>query len=230
MKQELLDKLKGKLIVSCQALAGNALRDSYCMGAMARAAMQGGAAAIRANGVEDITEIRKRVDIPIIGINKTAADPVYPYITPTFEHAKEIAGLGIDIIAVDATLRPRRDGGTAAELIRRIKDELGLIVMADIATLEEGIAAAECGADIVATTLSGYTPQSVKMEGPDYELIRQLVKAVKTPVIAEGRFHSPEDIAKGFAAGAHAIVIGKIITNPEFITRTYIQKCQELCK
>ena len=224
----LFEKLKGKLIVSCQALQGNALRSSHAMALMAQAAAQGGAGGIRANGVEDITAIRERVQtLPIIGINKAPIDPEYPYITPDFEHAKEIAFCGVDIIAVDATLRPRRDGKTAAELIARIKNELHLPVMADIATLEEAIAAEQAGADIVATTMAGYTSQRVRTVGPDLDLLRKVVRSVRCPVIAEGRFLTPEDLCDGFDIGAMSIVIGKMITNPEFITRRFIEQANQ---
>ena len=226
--KSLIEKLKGRLIVSCQALPGNALRPSSCISAMAEAAMLGGAGAIRANGVEDILAIVRRVSIPVIGINKTAIDPDYPYITPDFEHAQEIAALGIDMIAIDATLRPRRDGKSPSELIYRIKNELHLPVMADIATLEEGIAAAAAGADVVATTMSGYTAGRKRTEGPDIELVRELCAHIQCPVIAEGRYISSEDADNGFSAGAHAVVIGKAITNPEFITRRIISSSRYL--
>lgn len=228
LDRSLFEKLQGKLVVSCQALQGNALRSSHAMALMAQAAAQGGAGGIRANGVEDITAIRERVKtLPIIGINKAPIDPEFPYITPDFEHAKAIANCGVDIIAVDGTLRPRRDGKTAAELISRIKNELNLPVMADIATLEEAIAAEKAGADIVATTMAGYTPQRARCIGPDLDLLRKVVRAVRCPVIAEGRFLTPEDLCDGFDIGAMAIVIGKMITNPEFITRRFIEQANE---
>lgn len=221
---KLLTSLKGGLIVSCQALEGNPLRDTECIARLAEAAYFGGAVAIRANGVEDLKAIRSRVTVPIVGINKTAPSPDIPYITPTFESALEIAPTGCEIIALDATLRPRPDGGDAATLIRRIKEELGLLVMADISTFEEGVAAAKAGADLVATTLSGYTAYSPKTEGPDLELIRKLHAEVAVPIIAEGRFHSPEDIVQGLECGAHAVVVGKMITNAMYITKYFVGK------
>lgn len=219
---ELIKKMENGLVVSCQALPGNPLRDPSHMAAMALAAELGGAVAIRANGVEDISAIKERVSIPIIGINKTERSLDTPFITPDFEHAEEIARLGVEIIALDATDRPRPNGITIKELIRRIKDELGVLVMADIATFEEGVAAAEYGADIVATTLSGYTTYSPLTKGPDLELIRRLRSTIDRPIIAEGRFTSPEDIKMGIEAGAHAVVIGKAITNVQFNTDRFI--------
>ena len=220
----LVSTLKGRLIVSCQALAGNALRSSEAMALMARAAMQGGAAAIRANGVDDITAIRKKVTIPIIGLNKEAASPDIPYITPTFEHARAVVEAGADIIALDATARPRPGNVSAADLIRRVKNELHVPVMADIATFQEGIMAAEAGADLISTTLSGYTADSPRLPGPDLNLIKQLTAATSVPVVAEGRFHTPEELALAFHCGAFAAVIGKMITNPEFITKYFISR------
>ncbi|MBR2439349.1 MAG: N-acetylmuramic acid 6-phosphate etherase [Lentisphaeria bacterium] len=220
----LVSTLKGRLIVSCQALAGNALRSSEAMALMARAAMQGGAAAIRANGVDDITAIRKKVIIPIIGLNKEAASPDIPYITPTFEHARAVVEAGADIIALDATARPRPGNVSAADLIRRVKNELHVPVMADIATFQEGIMAAEAGADLISTTLSGYTADSPRLPGPDLNLIKQLTAATSVPVVAEGRFHTPEELALAFHCGAFAAVIGKMITNPEFITKYFISR------
>lgn len=219
---EILERMKGGLVVSCQALEGNPLRAPIHMSALALAAELGGAVAIRANGVEDIAAIKKLVHVPIIGINKTERSLDTPYITPTLESAKEIADLGVEIIALDATNRPRPNGGSAAELIAQIKSKLGVLVMADIATFEEGVAAAEAGADIVATTLSGYTTYSAPTVGPDLELVRRLTAAVKVPVIAEGRYTSPADLAEGWKAGAHAVVIGKILTNIQFSTNHFI--------
>lgn len=218
----IIEQIKGGLIVSCQARPGNPLRGAEHMAAMAEAAELGGAVGIRADGPADIAEIKKRTKLPVIGIYKTEPSPEIPYITPDFEHAKAIAELGVEIIAVDATLRPRPNGVDIAELIQRIKNELGVLVMADIATFEEGVAAAEAGADIVATTLSGYTTYSLLTDGPDYELIKKLKAEINVPVIAEGRFTTPQELKEGLECGAHAVVIGKAITNITFSTDKFI--------
>lgn len=224
---EVLEKLHKRLIVSVQALPGNPLRDTYCIAHLAAAAAAGGAAGIRANGVQDLTEIRKLVNLPIIAINKYKPSPTEPYITSDIKAAREIYGLG-EIIAVDATLRP--DNERAAKLIAQIHEETDALVMADISTLEEGIAAFKAGADIVATTLSGYTQYTVKTEGPDLDLIKALCDNVDVPVIAEGRFLTPEDVDMGLHAGAHSVVIGKMITNAMFITNQFISKSKEIKK
>ena len=143
-------------------------------------------------------------------------------------HAEAIAKLGVEIIALDATIRPRPDGPAVNELIARVKKELNGLVMADIATFEEGVAAAKAGADIVATTLSGYTLQSKMTEGPDYELIHRLKAAIDTPIIAEGRFTTPAHLAEGWKAGAHAVVIGKAITNVQFSTDLFLKEARKL--
>lgn len=224
---DILEKLRNKLIVSVQALPSNPLRDTYCIAHLAAAAAAGGAAAIRANGVEDLTAIRKLVDLPLIAINKYTPSPTEPYITADIQAARAIYGLG-EIIAVDATMRPDKE--RAAKLIAQIHEESDALVMADISTLEEGIAAAKAGADIVATTLSGYTQYTVKTPGPDLDLIKALRNAVDVPVIAEGRFLTPEDVDAGFDAGAHSVVIGKMITNAMFITSQFIGKSRRIEK
>jgi putative N-acetylmannosamine-6-phosphate epimerase len=227
-KNKILEQIRGGLILSCQARPGNPLRGSEHMAAMAAAAELGGAVAIRADGPDDIAAIKRRIHIPVIGIYKTEPSPEFPYITPDFAHAEAIAKLGVEIIALDATIRPRPDGTDVNELIARVKNELGVLVMADIATFEEGVAAAKAGADIVATTLSGYTLQSKMTKGPDYELIHRLKAAIDTPIIAEGRFTTPEHLAEGCKAGAHAVVIGKAITNVQFTTDLFLREAREL--
>lgn len=224
---KIISGLKGKLIVSCQALEGNPLKGPVFMSTMAQAAVQGGAAAIRANGVEDVKAIKKKINVPVIGINKMPVSENIPYITPNFTMAKEIYEAGADIIALDATLRERPDGIKTDELIKQIKDALGIPVMADISTYEEGMAAAEAGADIIATTLSGYTAYSPRMKTPDLELVKRLASSTETPVIAEGRYNAPEYVKAAYENGAYAVVIGKIITNPEFITRYFLEKIKE---
>lgn len=227
---KIIENLKGKLIVSCQALDGNPLRDTECIARLAEAAVQGGAAAIRANGAEDIKAIKARIKVPIIGIDKKTASETIPYITPDFSMAQAVYAAGADIVALDATLRRRECGLSAAELIRRIKTELKVLVMADISTLEEGVMAAEAGADLVATTLSGYTAYTAKGTGPDLDLVEKLCRAIPLPVIAEGRYLTPQDVDAGFESGAHAVVVGKMITNAVFITRFFINNSHRIVK
>ena len=225
---KIVESLRGRLIVSCQALPGNPFHGAAFMAAMAKAAEQGGAGGIRANGTCDIREIRKKVKIPIIGINKAEASKKTPYITPTYEMAEAVFETGSDIIALDATSRERPGGISAAKLIKDIREKLGVPVMADVSTFEEGIAAADAGADIVATTLSGYTEYSPFQEEPDLKLVEKLAAKLNIPVIAEGRYNSPEYADAALGVGAFAVVVGKIISNPEFITRRFLNLSRRL--
>ena len=217
-----VEQLKGRLVVSCQARPGNPVKGPRFMSAFAAAAQLGGAGGIRANGPADIRAIRRVCDLPIIGINKWRQEGWPVYITPTLQAARSVRQAGADIIAIDATHRPRRGGLSPEELIAAIHAELGCAVMADIDSLEEGIAAARAGADIVATTLSGYTGHTPLAPGPDLELLGALARAVSVPVICEGRIWSPQDAAAAFAAGAYAVVVGTAITNPMEITRHFV--------
>jgi putative N-acetylmannosamine-6-phosphate epimerase len=193
------------------------------MAAMARAAAQGGAGGIRANGPEDVAAIRAVTRLPLIGILKRFDDGVPVYITPDLASAVAITGAGADAVAVDATRRPRR-GEPIHDLISLIRERTGRPVMADISTLEEGIEAARHGAAAVATTLSGYTEETANkaQEGPDFALVEALVRAVDVPVIAEGRIQTPDEVREAFRRGAHAVVVGTAITNPREITRRFV--------
>jgi N-acylglucosamine-6-phosphate 2-epimerase len=220
----LLAQIKGGLVVSCQALENEPLHGSSIMAAMARAAMQGGAVGIRANSPEDVAAIRAAVSLPIIGLYKDAVSGYEVYITPTLRHAVEIAQAGADIIALDATFRPHPDGLDAAGLIQAVKEATGKLVLADVATYEEGLAASQAGADAVSTTLSGYTAGSPKQSGPDFDLLRQLAAALTIPIIAEGRISTPDQAAQALELGAFAVVVGGAITRPQWITQQFVQK------
>lgn len=215
---------RGALIVSCQARPDNPLHGPDHMAAMAIAAEQGGAGGIRANGPEDIAAIRRVSRLPIIGIFKRNHPKLPVYITPGLDDAIAVAEAGADIIALDATPRPR-DGLPLAELIAQIKARTGCPVFADISTTEEGIAAAALGADCIATTLSGYTAATASRgcDHPDVDLVSALLKSVTVPVIAEGRYHTPANVKDAFRAGAYAVVVGTAITNPREITRRFVR-------
>ena len=211
------------LVVSCQARADNPLHGPQFMGAMALAARDGGAVAIRANGPDDIAAVRA-AGLPVIGIHKVFSSDYPVYITPDFAAAEAIVAAGAGIVALDCTERPR-DGEHPGVLVRRIRDELGAEVFADVSTFEEGLKAAEWGADYVATTLSGYTEATLpKPDAPDLKLLEALAKRLEVPVVAEGRYNTPERVAEAFALGAHAVVVGTMITNPREITRMFVQE------
>lgn len=230
MKQGITAKLPRGLIVSCQAASDEPLHGSQYMAAMARAAMQGGAVGIRANGPDDITAIRAVVDLPIIGLFKVDLPGYEIRITPTIEYAQQIADAGADIIALDGTARPHPGGFTAAELIAQVQKAIRRPVLADVSTLDEGLAAANAGADMVATTLSGYTSYSPVQVEPDFELIEGLVRKLQPrgiPVIAEGRISTPSQAAQALAIGAHAVVVGSAITRPQWITAQFVEALKE---
>jgi putative N-acetylmannosamine-6-phosphate epimerase len=221
--QALIESLRRGLIVSCQARPGNPFHGSDFMAAFARAAEMGGAAGLRVNGAADVRAVAQVTSLPIIGINKlrTAEWPVY--ITPTVAAAREVVEAGAAIVAVDATHRPRAGGLSPEELIAGIRSELRVPVMADVDSYEEGLAAAEAGANLVATTMAGYTEARPATEGPDLTLVQELARRVSVPVICEGRIRNPEDVKEAFAAGAFAVVVGTAITNPLTITQSFVE-------
>jgi N-acylglucosamine-6-phosphate 2-epimerase len=196
----LLGSLKGGLVVSCQAIRDTPLSRPDVLGLIAATVASAGAAAVRAEGIPNIQAIRVAVSVPLIGLWKDGADG--PYITPTLEHALAVAEAGADIVAIDATQRPRRDGRTLSDVIRAIHEGTGRAVLADISTLDEGMAAAEAGADLVATTLAGYTPYSPLTDGPDLGLVGDLSSRSPVPVLAEGRIRTPFEARAAMARGA----------------------------
>lgn len=215
------------LIVSAQALEGNPFRNSEALALMAEAAELGGASAIRANGAEDISAMRRRVSIPIIGIDKRKDSSGRTVITPDFEGAKRVFNAGANIVALDATFYPSDIAEDRRTLIKRIHEELGALVMADISTFEEAVAAAEMGVDAISTTLAGYVPGALhtadELYVPDFTLLSRIVAAnLPCKVVAEGRVWGGADLKEAFNIGADAVVIGKAITNPMAITKYYI--------
>lgn len=221
-KHSIISRFKNGLIVSCQALEGEPLHGSEIMARMAVAAEMGGAVGIRANGVEDVIAIKRSTSLPVIGIIKKEYIGYEPYITPSMDEIKQLVNAGADIIAVDATKRIRPDNLNAEDFIRLIKKSYAdILVMADISTFEEAVNAQEYGVDLVSTTLSGYTDYSPQISEPDFELIRKASKAIKIPLIAEGRIETPEQAKRCIMEGAYAIVIGGAITRPQLITRKY---------
>ncbi|MFC9621383.1 N-acetylmannosamine-6-phosphate 2-epimerase [Streptomyces sp. NPDC056930] len=217
--QELIHSLQGRLIVSCQAPPNDPMRETGTLVRLARSAVAGGGAAIRANEPEVVAAIVEAVDLPVIGLWKDGDTGVY--ITPTVRHALAIVEAGADVVAADATGRPRPDDSTFAELVEAVH-AAGALVMADVSTLAEGIAAAGQGADLVSTTLSGYVPGTPKQTGPDLGLVASLSAAIDVPVVAEGRINTPDDAAEALARGAHSVVVGTAITAPTALTARFV--------
>ena len=216
---EVCQKLREQLIVSCQAPEGDVFHGPDAMARFAVAARQGGAAGIRANGVADVTAIRRAVALPIIGIQKTHFPEGGWLITGSFEAAKDLVAAGADIIALDCTHRGQELG--ALDRVRRIRSELGVPVMADIATLDEALAAQQAGADLIATTLRGYTTETATVRSFEPAFVRLLVENLETPVVTEGRINTPEQAREALVAGAFAVVVGTAITAPREIARRF---------
>lgn len=217
----MLEKIKGQLIVSCQALIDEPLYGADTMGKMALAAKQGGAAAIRAQGVADIIEIKKVTGLPVIGLIKQNYADSDVYITPTMAEVEALLATPCEMIALDMTLRPRPNREKLLTLVKAIK-AAGKLVLADISTFEEGVMAEEFGADAVSTTLSGYTPYSPQQKGPDLELVESLAEVLEVPLIAEGRIGTPAELKAALEAGAYAVVVGSAITRPQLITESFV--------
>lgn len=216
-----VERLRGGLIVSCQAPEGSPLDRPEIIAALAAAAERGGAVGVRINGPENIRCVRAAVRIPVIGIHKQVRPGSEVYITPDWEAARAVAEAGADIVALDATAR--RPGGyrAVAQLIADIRERLGQPVMADVATVEDGRAAANAGAELVATTLFGYTAETQVAALPGLELVRCLVTMLSVPVVCEGGIQSPGQLAAAFAAGAYAVVVGTAITGIEARIREF---------
>lgn len=217
-----LERLRGGLVVSCQARPDNPLHGPGFMTAMARAAALGGAVGIRANGPDDVAAILDAVDLPMVAIFKQDHPGSRVMITPTRASAEALLAAGARLIALDGTARPRPNGEQLADIVAAIHAAGGL-ALADIGTLEGARYAVDAGADAVGTTLSGYTDDSPKLAGPDLALVEALVKEMPVPVFAEGRYWRPEEAHEALALGASFVVTGTAITNPMAITRRYIE-------
>jgi len=222
-KEDILRLIKGKLIVSCQALEEEPLHSSYIMSRMAVAAMQGGASGIRSNSYEDIKAIKSVVDLPVIGLIKRIYSDSEIYITSTIKEVDEIVSAGADIVAMDATARLRPNGVSLEEFYGEIHERYkDIIIMADISNYEEGVNAEKLGFDIIGTTLCGYTSYTFGTELPNYDLIDMLVKKLDIPVIAEGGIGNPEQLKKIMNMGIFSAVVGTAITRPRDITKRFV--------
>lgn len=224
-----LSQLKGKLIVSCQALPHEPLHSSFIMGRMALAAREGGACGIRANTKEDIKEIQSQVDLPIIGIVKRDYPDCSVYITPTMKEIDELMEVRPEIIALDATGRLRPDGVTLDEFFAQAREKYpDQLWMADCSTVEEALHADSLGFDFIGTTMVGYTEESrgLKIEADDFKILREILSSASHPVIAEGNIDTPQKAKRVIELGAYCVVVGSIITRPQLITRSFAQELE----
>lgn len=226
--EEILKKIKGGLIVSCQALSTEPLYDSYIMSKMAYAAMLGGAVGIRANTIVDIKAIKKEVDLPIIGIIKEEYDDSDVYISPTMKEIDALIEEGCDIIATDATKRLRPGGKTFEEFFIEVRKKYPeQLFMADTSCFEEGKLAAKLGCDLIGTTMAGYTPYTKGRKLPDVELVKNYAAKLNKPIIAEGGIWVPQDLLNVYKAGAYSAVCGTAITRPMNITKRFVNALEE---
>ena len=230
MMNQKVENLKGKLIVSCQALPDEPLHSSFIMGRMALAAKIGGASGIRANTKEDIAEIQTQVYLPIIGIVKRDYEGSEIYITPTMKEIDELMEVKPEIIAMDATISTRPEGKTLDEFFHKVKKKYPeQLFMADCSTIEEALHADELGFDFIGTTMVGYTKQSEgdKIEENDFEILREIVSKVNHKVIAEGNINTPEKARRVLELGAYSVVVGSIITRPQLITKSFVEAIEK---
>ena len=223
---DIITNLKGKIIVSSQAMPNEPFYEEICMRAMMQSAVNGGAAGLRVAGARDV-KMAKSFGLPVVGLTKPDKLPEnwrsVVYITPGIKQVKELIEAGADIIAFDGTSRPRPDGSDLKQIIELIHFA-GRLAMADISTYEEGLNCAELGADIISTTLAGYTEESLTdSESPNFELLKKLVDSMSKPVFLEGRVWSPQEVKKAFELGAYSVVIGSAITRPHLITKRFTE-------
>jgi len=225
-RREVVRAIEHGLVVSCQAHGDHPLRDSSILAALAQCAERGGAVAVRADGPGDVGQISQEVSLPVIGIYKVPLSGGRFFITPDFGHAEKIVGAGADAVALEATRENRPDDRRLEDLIRRVREELQVAVMADVSVVDEGLRAWGMGADLVATTLSGYTSESPPREGPDYELVSRLAEE-GVRVVAEGHVRTPEQVKELVDRGAFSVVVGTAITDPTVITSWFANAAGE---
>lgn len=226
---DIINRLKHKVIVSVQAMPSEPLYAEQCMTAMMKSVVKGGAGGLRVAGARDVKIAKSLFEVPVIGLTKPDSIPKnwqeIVYITPTLKEVISLVDAGADIVAFDGTMRPREGGCRLAEIIKYIKINKR-ISMADISTIDEGINAIKLGANILSTTLSGYTKESaaVSQTEPDFALLGELVKETDKPVVLEGRIWEPWQVDKAFELGAHCVVIGSAITRPQLITKRFVSR------
>ncbi|MGB3310680.1 MAG: N-acetylmannosamine-6-phosphate 2-epimerase [Nodosilinea sp.] len=219
----ILETLQDGLVVSCQAPTDSPLHNALVIAAMAEAALKRGAVGVRIDTPAHIQAVRSRCDSPIIGLWKQVIPPSSVYITPQFHHAEAVAQAGSDIIAIDATQRPRPGGETLAQLIQHIHDHLGKVVMADVDTLDHALRAVEAGADCVGTTLYGYTENTQDQTPPGFDLLKAMVTQCSVPVICEGGIASPAQARQALDLGAYTVVVGTAITGVDNLVISYLK-------
>lgn len=227
-KEEFMEKVRGGLIVSCQALKTEPLYSSYIMSRMAYAAMEGGAVGIRANTPEDIVEIRKTVDLPVIGLYKVVYPDSEVYITPTMKEVDALMEAGPDVIAIDATDRVRPGGMTLEKFFPEVREKYPeMLFMADCSSCEDARKAQELGFDVAGTTMRGYTRATTGISIPDYDMLHHMTHELSIPIIAEGGVWEVDQLKRVFREPVLAAVVGTAITRPRDITKRFVQAIGE---
>ncbi len=223
MQSDVLEKLRGGMIVSCQSEGDDPFNaDPYYMGLFAKAAEMGGAVGIRTQGIEKLKSIKQTVKLPVIGLLKSQFPDGTVRITGSYKEVEELIAAGSDIVAIDGTFR-EREGLSGPEFIKAVKNKYGCIVLADIATCDEASACEVAGADAISTTLNGYTPNTLStVEGPNLYVLEEILNSVKIPVFAEGRYNTPADAQTAMEMGAFGVISGTALTRPRVITKWFV--------
>ena len=228
MQGDVIDKLRGGMIVSCQSEGEDPFNaDPMYMGLFAKAAEMGGAVGIRTQGIEKLKAIKQTVNLPVIGLLKSQFPDGTVRITGSFMEVEELIAAGSDIVAIDGTFR-EREGIKGPDFIKFVKEEYGCLVLADIATSDEAIACEAAGADAISTTLNGFTPgTSSLIEGPNFFVLEEILRSVKIPVFAEGHYNTPADAQKAMEIGAYGVISGTAITRPRIITKWFVDAVEK---
>jgi N-acylglucosamine-6-phosphate 2-epimerase len=217
------DQFKGGLVVSCQATEETPMNTPEFIAAQAMTVEQAGARAIRAQGIENVALVVKSVKVPVIGLVKSFASDSDVYITPTVKDVLALVDAGADIVAVDATQRSRLGGVTLQQFFTEVRKHTRVPLLADVDSLENAINAETLGFDAIATTLNGYT--DIPSTGlPNIDLVLQIAKAIKVPLVAEGGFANPAQVRNAIENGAWAVCVGTAITNPYLLTKHFINE------
>ncbi len=229
MNEEIIKKLYKGLIVSCQAEGDSPFNSPAGVTMFARAAISGGAVGIRSEGAAKTKMILESVSVPVIGLIKSEFEDGLVRITGSFSDVEDLVRIGCPIIAIDGTFR-KREGLSGPDFINRIKSEFSTLIMADIATQEEAIECEKAGADLISTTLNGYTPETLndKRYSPNFELVKSLSPKIEIPLIAEGRINTPQAAREIMTLGAYAVVVGTAISRPQIITSWFVEEINKL--
>jgi len=220
--ERVLSSIKAKLLVSCQASTGDPLNDVDTLSRLAASVLRGGPGGLRAESPQCVVAFRQLTPLPIIGLVKKLDRNGDVYITPDFAAAKSISEAGADIVALDCTQRRLSEAEPWPEILAKIHSELGKVVCSDIATLDDALSAQDAGAQIIATTLRGYTPETKQIRSVDWPFVETLVSTLSVPVVLEGHVTSPDEVRRALSLGVHAVVVGSAITRPQTITERFV--------